>query len=196
MSLELINTLATLGTFVVIAATAIAAIFQLRHMRGSNQITAFNQLQEITESPEVQAARHFIRTQLDDVLKDPVFRYHISHRRILSPEHQDAWSKITHLGNSYEAMGALVKNKLIDKNLVLDMFFGQILTTWDTLAPITAILRRDEGVGLWEHFEYLTVLSRQWDAEHQSGTYPAGMPRIQLKDEFLEADRQYAASIA
>lgn len=36
MSLELVNTFATLGTFLVIAATATAAIVQLRHARGSN----------------------------------------------------------------------------------------------------------------------------------------------------------------
>ena len=46
MSLELANTLATLGTFVVIAATAIAAILQLRHARTSNQIAALNELRE------------------------------------------------------------------------------------------------------------------------------------------------------
>ncbi|HZZ00555.1 MAG TPA: DUF4760 domain-containing protein [Candidatus Baltobacteraceae bacterium] len=194
--MELLNTLGTLGTFLVIAATAIAAIVQLRHMRGSNQITAFNQLQMITESPELQAARYFVRTELNEVLKDPVFRYQVSRKRILSPEHQQAWSKITHLGNSYEAMGALVKNRLVDKHLVLDMFFGQVITTWNTLSPITAIIRRDEGNGLWENFEYLTVLSREWDAAHKNGTYPAGMSRLEVQDDWLEADKQYAASLA
>ena len=33
MSLDLVNTLATLGTFLVISATAITAIVQLRHAR-------------------------------------------------------------------------------------------------------------------------------------------------------------------
>ncbi|HEY1976886.1 MAG TPA: DUF4760 domain-containing protein [Candidatus Baltobacteraceae bacterium] len=194
--MEFVNTVATLGTFLVIAATAIAAIVQLRHMRGSNQITAFSQLQEIMESPELQAARHFVRTDLKDVLKDPVFRYQITHRRNMTAQNQAAWSQITHLGNSYEAMGVLVKHGLVDRKLVLDIFFGQINSTWDTLAPVTAIVRRDEGMGLWEHFEYLTVLSRAWLAAHQSGTYPAGMPRIDLQDEWLEVDRQYAASLA
>jgi hypothetical protein len=38
MSLELLNSLAAIGTFFVIAATAIAAIIQLRHMRANNQL--------------------------------------------------------------------------------------------------------------------------------------------------------------
>jgi hypothetical protein len=51
MSFELVNTLATFGTFVVIAATAIAAVVQLRHARSSNQIAALNELRETMESP-------------------------------------------------------------------------------------------------------------------------------------------------
>jgi len=44
MSLELVNTAATLGTFVVIAATAVTAVIALRHARSSNQIAALNEL--------------------------------------------------------------------------------------------------------------------------------------------------------
>jgi hypothetical protein len=56
MSLELVNTLATFGAFVVIAATAIAAIVQLRHARSSNHIAALNELRETMESPGLHAA--------------------------------------------------------------------------------------------------------------------------------------------
>jgi hypothetical protein len=63
MSLELVNTFATLGTFSVIAATAIAAIVQLRHMRGSNQIVALNELRETTETAEFRAAQLFVQTR-------------------------------------------------------------------------------------------------------------------------------------
>ena len=56
MSLELWNTIGTVGTFVVIATTAIAAIVQLRHMRSSDQIAALNELRETIESEHYQAA--------------------------------------------------------------------------------------------------------------------------------------------
>ena len=61
MSLELVNTFVTLGTFVVIAATAIAAIVQLRHARSSNHIVALNELRETTETPDFQAALYFVQ---------------------------------------------------------------------------------------------------------------------------------------
>jgi hypothetical protein len=54
--------------------------------------------------------------------------------------------------------------------------------------------RQDDAV--WENFEYLTVLAQDWDAARPKGTYPAGIRRLDLKDEWLEADRQYAASLA
>ena len=80
MSLELVNTLATFGTFFVIAATAIAAIVQLRHARSSNQIAALNELRETMETPEFQAARHFLVTELPVKVQDPAFRYQFLER--------------------------------------------------------------------------------------------------------------------
>jgi hypothetical protein len=68
MSLELVNTLATFGTFLVIAATAIAAVVQLRHARSSNHIAALNELRETMESPDFVVARHFVETELSGKL--------------------------------------------------------------------------------------------------------------------------------
>jgi hypothetical protein len=73
MSLELINTFFTFGTFVVIAATAIAAVVQLRHARSSNHIAALNELRETTEVPEFQAALYFVQGELSAKLQDPAF---------------------------------------------------------------------------------------------------------------------------
>ena len=55
MSVELLSTLASVGTFIVIGATAIAAIIQLRHMRGSNQIIALTECRETLESESLPA---------------------------------------------------------------------------------------------------------------------------------------------
>jgi hypothetical protein len=37
---------------------------------------------------------------------------------------------------------------------------------------------------------------RNFQAAHANGTYPVGARRLELKDEWLEADKQYAASLA
>jgi hypothetical protein len=196
MSLELVNTLATFGTFVVIAATALAAIVQLRHMRSSNQITALNELRETMETPDFLAAQHFILAELSPKLQDPAFRYQVAESSARTNETRPTIAKILAVGNFYEGMGVLLKTGLVDRTLVLQMWAGTAVTSWERLAQITAISRRRVGDRLWENFEYLTVLAQDFRAAHPKGTYPAGMRRIALKDEWLEADKQYAASLA
>jgi hypothetical protein len=46
MSAEWVTAIATSVTALVIASSAAAALFQLRHMRGSNQIVALTELRE------------------------------------------------------------------------------------------------------------------------------------------------------
>ena len=71
-----------------------------------------------------------------------------------------------------------------------------VVRAWDHLAPYIAILRRNSGDVLWEKFEYLTVWAQDWIAAHPRGTYPTHMRRLYPKDEWLEADRKFAASLA
>ena len=195
MSLELINTFVTLGTFVVIAATAIAAIVQLRHARSSNHIVALNELRETTETPDFQAALYFVQGELSAKLQDPAFRYQIATRSATNDETRPLFAKINAIGNYYENLGVLVKTGLVDREPVLQLWAGIVEQSWGHLAPIAAIARRGRGDLVWENFEYLTVLARDWAAAHPKGTYPAGVCRIGLKDEWLDADRQYVASL-
>jgi hypothetical protein len=46
MSLELLNAIGTLLTVTIVAATAIAALVQLRHLRAGNQINAMLRIGE------------------------------------------------------------------------------------------------------------------------------------------------------
>jgi Domain of unknown function (DUF4760) len=196
MSLELVNTLATFGTFLVIAATAIAAVVQLRHARSSNSIAALNELRETTESSEFQAAQHFVLGELSVRMQDAAFRYGIAVPASRTEETRPLSSKMNTVGNFYEGMGVLVKTGLVDRELVFQIWADVVIGAWQRLAPVAAIARRRLGDVLWENFEYLTVLSQDWLAAHPKGTYPAGVRRIEVKDEWLEADKQYAASLA
>ena len=196
MSLELVNTLATLGTFAVIAATAIAAILQLRHTRSSNQIAALNEIRETTETPAFLEASHFVQGGLAAKLRDPAFRYQVAMRSARTDETRALIAKANMVGNFFESVGMLVKTGLVDEELALQIWDGVTVQAWEHLAPYLAILRRTAGDVLWEKFEYLTVLAENWIATHPKGTYPGGMRRIALKDEWLEADRQYADSLA
>jgi hypothetical protein len=196
MSLELVNSLASFGTFVVIAATAIAAIVQLRHARSSNHIAAISEIRETMESADFLAAVHFVQTELSAKLEDPAFRYQIEVPAARSEETRPLIAKIVSIGNFFESMGILVKTGLVDRELVLQLYEYNIRGTWEELEPVAAIARRRGGDAVWENFEYLTVLAQDWDATHPKGTYPAGVRRIDFKDRWLEADKQYTASLA
>ncbi|MGA8098911.1 MAG: hypothetical protein WB810_09650 [Candidatus Cybelea sp.] len=196
MSLELWNTFATYGTFLVIAATALAAIVQLRQLRGSNQIAALYKVRETSESRELRDAQHFVFTELAEKMKDPAFRYQVQHRAARTNENQASIAKIVTVGNFWESMGTLVKTGLLDKNLVFEAWSGHVADDWEKLASVTALWRRTRGTALMENFEYLTVLSKDWVAAYPNGTYPARVRRIDLKDDWLKADTQYEASLA
>jgi len=60
MSQETLSTAAAIGTFVVIAATAIAAVAQLRHLRAANQVSAVRVLMGEYDGAELRDAFHFV----------------------------------------------------------------------------------------------------------------------------------------
>jgi hypothetical protein len=193
MTLELWNTFATMGTFIVIAATAIAALVQLRHARGSNQLAALAELQDTSRTAQFEAAEHVVRTELEGKLKDPEFRYQLCHRSVRAPETRVFLSKINTVGNFYENMGLLVKSGLVDRDLALDTWAGQIPGNWERLSPFAVIIRRELGDSVWENFEYLTVLAQDWMTAHPDGAYPRGVRRIELNDSWLDDDKRYEA---
>jgi hypothetical protein len=196
MTLQLLNTLATLGTFVVIAATAIVAVIQLRHARSSNQIAALNELRETMDSPEFAKSQHFVLTDLAKKMEDPAFRYQLANRSERTTENQRLITGIVNVGNLYENMGVLVKTGLVDRSRALELWWNVTSMAWEALEPCIAIFRRNQGDTIYENFEYLTLLSREWILAHPGGTYPRGVNRIDVRDPWLAADEEYAASLA
>jgi hypothetical protein len=196
MPLELVNTLATFGTFLVIAGTAIAALIQLRHARGSNQIAALDELRTVFQSNEFSEATSFLATRLDELTENPAFRYQWAHAEKRTEEFRDAIQRIRLVGNYFEDVGALIVAGLLDGNLTCMIYSGDVKDAWEWLQPLIAIRRRTLGAAGWENFEYAAMLAKKWIEAHPEGTYPRGAPCLQIADKWLEADKQYAASLA
>lgn len=196
MSLELMNSFATFGTFLVIAGTAIAALVQLRHARGSNQIAALDELREAFQSREFAEAQAFVDTSLDELVEDPAFRYQWANRAARTEQFLAQIQSIRLVGNYFEDVGALILAGLLDPDLAIPIYGTDVVRAWDRLESVTAIGRREGGNAIWENFEYAAMLCKTWMATHPEGGYPRSAPRLPLKDQFLEADKQYAASLA
>ena len=143
MQLELINTAAAVGTFLVIATTAIAAVIQLRHLRASNQLQGL--LTALTRIEDAEFNSWFTESQekVAELVRDPTFRRNIQDGRY---DRNAPWIK---LANSYDAVGNLIKNGLLPEDAFIDNSCYRVVAAWEMLLDLTAIVRRRHGPGLW-----------------------------------------------
>lgn len=181
MSAEWVTAIATAGTFVVIAASAIAALIQLRHMRGSNQIVALTECRETMETPEFQRAQQFVSYELAQRLADAE-----ECRRAVKVPFEGEYQAISTVANFFESMGLFVKRGIIDKDTACDVWAGVVLRNWNALVPVITYMRKTLGArSLWENFEYLAILSEDFTATHAS-TLPRGVRRMPENHSLLE----------
>ena len=175
MTQETLNTVATVGTFIVIAATAIAAVVQLHHLRDQNQLTGLLTVLERVEDPQfnewVDGAREVLRSRMPD----PAYR-----RTLLDGTFERRNNPWLNLANSYDWVGSLVKHKLIPKESLLDVYSSRIIDAWEIVEGLVPLVRKRGGPGVWENFEYLVVQARNWSVLYPDGAYPKGVPRLQI----------------
>lgn len=175
MSQETLNTVAAVGTFIVIAATAIAAVVQLNHLRAQNQLTGLLTVLARVEDPQfnewVDAAKEVVRSRAPD----PAFR-----RSIMDGTFERRNNPWLNLANSYDWVGSLVKHKLIPEEALLDVYYGRVIGAWEIIESLVPLVRRRGGQGVWENFEYLVVQAQKYNEKFPQGSYPKGAPRLQI----------------
>ena len=188
MRIEVINTIAALITVAIVAATAIAALIQLRHLRAGNQINALFTVDDKLSSPEFTSALAKVNGELDPALENPRYReYEISiFRRVPPPpdvkqEFVDMHHAVVLVGNTFESLGLMVRNRIVDPIFFIDEYCGVTFGAWKRLAKYTALGRAtmDTNAG-WENFEYLAVLSEDWIKRHPT-SFPKGIRRMELQ---------------
>jgi hypothetical protein len=182
MTAEWVAAAASVATFAVIGATAVTALIQLRHVRNSNQITVFTELRHKMEAQDFQEAMRFVRYEVPQRLDDPAFR-----RRILD-RYSSEGRLIRDIGDFLDtAIAPLVKHRMVDRDLACDLFYLPVVMTWDTLAPFIASCRAATGYRMWEDFEYLTLLCKDFRTRFPHGTYPKGAAPLPLPEPWPES---------
>ena len=172
--LEMLNTVAAIGTFVVIAATAIAAVFQLRHLRAANQLEGLLTVLARVEDSNFNSWLTDTQQQLPHLLSDPDYVRSVINN---SFDRSVAWLQ---LGNSYDWVGNLVKNKLIPEPAFLDVYSFRVVQAWELMIPVTLLARFNTTDGIWENFEFLYMRALAWADSHPNGAYPKHMARCTL----------------
>jgi uncharacterized protein DUF4760 len=186
MSLELLSTVGSLLTVIIVGATAVAALVQLRHLRAGNQINAILTIGDKFMEPRFEQARMKVTAELGKALEDPRFREYVIARALrksmpgISDDQLALLIAVNFVGNVFEEVGNLCKNGVVDETLLLDEYVTQVVGNWKLLEPYLALSRdATNDPGLWDNFEYLTVRARAFLEAHPT-TYPKGVPRIPL----------------
>jgi hypothetical protein len=172
--LEILNTVAAIGTFIVIGATAIAAVIQLRHMRASNQLEGLLSVLARVEDANFNAWLTETQRQLPELMADPDYVRSVVDNTF---DRNVAWLQ---LGNSYDWVGSLVKNRLIPEDAFMDVYAFRIIQAWELMEPISVLARHNVGVGVWENFEYLYIRGVDWTVRHPNGSFPKHVRRAKL----------------
>jgi hypothetical protein len=171
---EAISACAAVATFFVIAASAIAAVVQLRHLRLSNQISTMLEYERLLLDESFLEKRSELAERMDDWVRDPQLLDRIAARS------GREYRVVTSVANVFENMGSMVRYGMLDREVTLALWAHLAFVSWENLAPITALIRKRVGTdALWENFEYLASLSKAWMAQDRS-TYPRDAPRLPL----------------
>jgi hypothetical protein len=172
MTLELWSTAASVGTFVVIFATALAAFVQLRHVRRSNQLAGLQSTFEMLLDPAVRELVNYVRHDLADRMKDERFRESLLQIPIDRREHPELY-----LCDMYNHVGSFVRNGLIDEQIYLQTEWYNVNLYWGLLHEVVAQSRANRPF-LFENFEWLASRAKRWADEHPRGDYPPNQPKM------------------
>ena len=173
MSLELVSTLAAVGTFVVIAVTAVAALIQLRHMRSSNQLAGLLHTVIVFEDPEFQRKIAWLRDEFPAKMKDPKFVAELHEPGSISRADHPELA----IADLWEQTGIYIKYGLVSEEAFMDLAGHSVLGMWNTVVDVVKIRRRVAGDAAYENFEYVAARAIEWEKRHPT-SYPPGTPKL------------------
>ena len=183
MSAEWVTAIATAGTFVVIAASAAAALLQIRHMRSGNAISLFTAYNNEFDTQEFQLAFAYVRSELPLRLAEDAVLDALAN----APPFIGEFAAIRTIANFFEDLGAFVLTNLLDPRIVCRLYSENATSAWTSIAPVAALLRHKlESPAIWENFEYLAVLSAAFIEQYPNGMYPRSVKRMPVDDRLIQ----------
>ncbi|HET7815502.1 MAG TPA: DUF4760 domain-containing protein [Candidatus Baltobacteraceae bacterium] len=165
-------------------------------MRTSNAIESQLTFRSMLEDDAHRTANSLLRSGgLARLLDDSEFRRYLFRSTKKLPidgmpnEYAEFNESAILLGNSFELIGGMVRNKIVPEALFLQNYWWVVVNQWERLEGWIALLREYSGSqGMYEDFEFLTVLSRQWSSKHPD-SYARSVPHIPLTNRFpLQAE--------
>jgi hypothetical protein len=175
MSLEQWTSFASVGTFVVVAASSVAALIQLRHLRDGNQLQGVLHVLDLLQDPANRELLNFVRRDLAKEMRDESFVASLHDVPIDRIKHRELY-----VCQLYEHIGSYVRSGLIAERAFMQVDWYDVLLYWGLLEP-TVRAARDAPpprAFIFENFEWLAAKAQRWSDEHPAGNYPANLPRM------------------
>ena len=184
MNWEELSAVSTFLTLIVIGATAIAAVLQLRHMRAGNALTGFIGMMDRWAGQEGRATQAYIfNGELDRQLCDPEY--------LKEMERQGFGDRTKHPELAYldfwESLGMFVKLRYFPEDVVFESGGPVAIMTWQKLRPVIAAIRKTRGQTAYDSFEYLVARAMRWERRHPGGYYPSNADRLSLEPDETNA---------
>jgi len=178
LSLEALSVAAALGTFLVIAATAVAALIQLRHLRINNQLAGLLTFLQMLQSAEMRELLNFVRHDLAGRMKEPAFVDELRERPVDRAKHPELY-----VCQFFDQIGSLVRSGLIEEAIILQTAWYDVALYWSLLQPVIDATRQNTAKDgrrkfVFGNFEYLAARAAQWIEAHPNGNYPSNTPRM------------------
>jgi len=183
-NLDIVNVIATVSTLLVLTATSVAAMIQLRHMRVSNQLGALMSLEHEFHTEDLQKSFRFVQFEFSQRMHDRAYRAELERIGFIDSRVHPEMDVL----NWFNEMGTLLKNGLVDETTFMELFGRLAVQYWEILSSAIAIVRRRRGDAQFHNFEYLAIRARKWLSDHPHGEFPKGAPRIPILDEWREED--------
>jgi len=178
MPVEVLGAIASIITAVVVGATAIAALVQLRHIRASNELTAFTEAFELWYSESTQRGLTFLQTEYRDRMQDPRVRAELDST---TPTDHTRHPELYVL-DFFDNIAVMVVLGMLRESVILLPASQLIVETWELMNPAIAIMRRRRGQQLWISFEYLVHRAKIWIKRYPHGYALPGWARLPNPD--------------
>lgn len=176
MNWEAFAAVSTAFTGLVILATALAAIRevriaaeharatrgQLEHLRQATQFEGALAVFSELDTPFQLQARRYVQFELQRRLKDERYAEEVA---LIAGADESEHKELTVL-RCFERIGTYVRKGWVDADVVYMVASGRVIVTWRALSEVVAIHRRVAGPAFWENYERLYHECKRWHQRH------------------------------
>ncbi len=174
----------TMGTFVVVTISAVAALAQLRHVRNANELQALLSVQRDFQSTELQEALHYVQLELQDRMEEPDYRAELERIGFIDP----ASTPRSIACNWFNQVGRCSRTRWWPK-AHSSTFFGRLIDHYWGYSSRRSPYCGASAAGVNTRASSTSRCAPVTGASAtKDGHYPKDAPRLEVRDAYLEED--------